>query len=261
MAQSFQNQKDEIWPSIASVLAPIVQLLLVLFAGISTFFNFQKFFFFPEFLNLINIFVLLATLACIACFWHWRNSTQFSIKKKKRKDGTEIFISQEQRVFNLIMSISVLSFLLLVVFVVMTIFYFLNLSFGKEVFAVLQYLSYSFFFVVTGLIIYIWLSEYLRKRNIFKREDFIKNLTNALGAHGIINIPQIKIWENQIAQNWTSRTVEVEISYIKYIVNTSVDGLEIFKIQEKAEHQSGAQLPVIATIPVVQPPSSQEIVG
>lgn len=102
---------------------------------------------------------------------------------------------------------------------------------------IIQYLSYSFFLIFTGLILYIWISEYARKKQAFQREDFVRNLSNALGKHGLIPSPEIKIWRNQPNSGYISKYVELEIEGKRYVAFTSFDGLEIFEIYKKEDYE------------------------
>jgi len=73
----------------------------------------------------------------------------------------------------------------------------------------------------------------LAKKQVFQREDFVRNLSNALGKHGLIPSPEIKIWRNQPNSGWMTKYVELEIDEQRYVVITSFDGLEISEIYKK----------------------------
>jgi hypothetical protein len=67
-------QKDEIWPGIISVLAPLIQLFVVFSASLSGILNIKNFFLFPEILNLVNFLCMFFILCGVGIFWYWRNN-------------------------------------------------------------------------------------------------------------------------------------------------------------------------------------------
>lgn len=135
--------------------------------------------------------------------------------------------------------LAISSILFLTFLTTVTLFLEKNFIFPRVWLGIIQYLSYGFFLVFTGSIIYIWISEYIRKKQTFQREDFIKNMFNALENNGHIKInrPDVKVWKNQMAQGWASRIVELEIDKQRYIVICSFDGLEIFETYKKEEYE------------------------
>lgn len=68
--KTLQSQKETMWPSIISIIVPLIQLLIVVSVGFSSTLSFQKFFFLPEILSIVNIFIVFITLSLIGLFWY-----------------------------------------------------------------------------------------------------------------------------------------------------------------------------------------------
>ena len=107
---------------------------------------------------------------------------------------------------------------------------------------IIQYISYSALLVVSGIAIYIWLFEYVKKKQSFEREDFVRNLIAALGEYNLIERPNIKIFQNN-AQG-AIRRVEIEINSKYFVLETSLDGIEIMSAQTKEEFESKDSLTI-----------------
>lgn len=250
-----QSQKEMLWPSIISIIVPLVQLMIVVSVGLSSTLSFQRFFFLPEILSIVNILIVFITLSLIGLFWYWKNNSfllNFTSSHKKEnnkrvpvsvtpsheKENNKRAVTPEQKVFKYMKILLVISFLAFSIFIgVIIVFLTGQLIMPIVWMGIIQYLSYSFFLIFTGLILYIWISEYARKRQVFQREDFVRNLSNALGEHGLIPSPEIKIWRNQPNPGWMTKYVELGIDGKRYVVITSFDGLEISEIYKKEEHE------------------------
>lgn len=233
-----QSQRETMWPSIISIIVPLIQLLIVASVGLSSTLSFQKFFFLPEILSIVNILIVFITLSLIGLFWYWKNNSFLHFASSNEKENGKKVITPEQKIFKYMKILLSISFLAFSIFIgVIIVFLTEQLIIPVVWMGIIQYLSYSFFLIFTGLILYIWVSEYARKRQVFQREDFVRNLSNALGKHGLISSPKIKIWRNQPNQGWVSKYVELEIDEQRYVVITSFDGLEISEIYKKEEHE------------------------
>lgn len=241
-------QKDEIWPSIISLLVPLIQLLLVFSVSLSNILDFKKVFVYPDILILVNLLTLFITLSLIGWFWYWRNNTFliFSPPPPDKDKKQQIFFPPEKKIFNLLKNLSLVSSLVFTLFVLTTILFLTKNFVIKEFWlAFFQFFSYFLFVACTGLIIYIWISEYVKKKQTFQREDFLRNLLNTLAIHGLIESPKAKIWKNQVAQGWTSRIVEIEIEKQRFIIVASFDGLEILEIYKKEDYEKLFATPTV----------------
>lgn len=240
-----QPQKEELWPSIVSVVIPLIQLLLVFSVNLSEALSFRKLFLFSEILMLVNVLTVFLTLSFIAWFWYWRNNvwllfqpTQKNFKTQFEEGTEKKFIPAEQKIFSLIKKMSIISSISFLIFIITVVVSISGIFFiSKFWLGTIQYFTYCIFLSLTGLVIYIWISEFVRKKQTFQREDFIRNLLNTLRAHGIIPSPNVKIFKNQTSQGWTAKIVELEIDKKRYIVVSSFDGLEIFEIYSKKEYE------------------------
>jgi len=224
--------REPLWPSLVSIVAPLVQLLLVFLVSMSNLLNVRQFFFYPELLVLVNILVLFITISCGALFWYWRNNNMVLSYRQPKTNDTGKPYSPEKTVFRLILVLTILSGLLFLVFV-STVVVFLSKVFIMEILfvGIIQYTSYGLFLIFTGLVIYVWLLEYIKKRQTFQREDFIKNLLNTLATHELIKKDPVIIWRNnRFPGNYMSKSLEIEIKDQKYSVEASFDGLEIYNI-------------------------------
>ena len=66
MTKADSIEKKELWPSIVSVIVPLIQLLSVVIIGLSETFHIAKLLVFPDFLNLVNLLTLLVIVASIS---------------------------------------------------------------------------------------------------------------------------------------------------------------------------------------------------
>lgn len=244
---TIRPQKDEMWPNIISLLVPLTQLLLVFSVSLSNILDFKKVFVYPDILILVNLLTLFSTMSLIGWFWYWRNDAFLILSPPPDGDKKQqAFSPPEKKIFNLFKYLSLGSFLLFALFIFTTILFLTKNFVIKEFWiAFFQFFSYFLFVACTGLIVYIWISEYIRKKQAFQREDFLRNLLNTLTMHGLIESPGVKIWKNQIAQGWTSRIVEIEIQKRRFIIVASFDGLEILEIYKKEDYQKLLNMPTI----------------
>lgn len=233
MTKADSIEKKELWPSIVSVIVPLIQLLSVVIIGLSETFHIAKLLVFPDFLNLVNLLTLLVIVASISWFWYWRGNINFIVpfidEKTKKHKPNQLVVEKINRL------LIIASIFVLLLFIFVSIAGYQNLGNHSIVWGTLQYISYSLLLVLTGLSIYIWIFEFIQKKQTFRREDFVKNLINALEEQGLIKRPNFKILKNEM--NMMARIVEIEIDNQKLFLNVSFDGLEINKVQTKAEFE------------------------
>lgn len=234
-----QFQKDELWPSIISLFIPLIQLIAVVTMGLSNIFKISIFFFFPEILNLINLLLLFVAFSAIGFYWYWRSNLYIlNIPEVVSVEQKPKYVPEQKRIAKIIKFLLIVSVISLAIFVFTVANIFSDVTILPVLWlGVIQYLSYGGIIITSGLIIYIWIYEYIKKKQTFKREDFVKNLVNTLSDYGIVNPPDIKIWKNQIARSALSKVVEIEVNSKRLIVVCSFDGVDISEIYEKEEYE------------------------
>ena len=237
-------QEQDIWPGLISVIIPLLQLISVVVVGLADTFHVSSLLVFPSILNLINLLTMLVTVSIIGWFWYWRNNLNWV----NWKPETRTFNPDQTKVEKLIRSCVIFSSVLLVLFTVVTIIYTQSYKPELNIFwGIGQYISYSLLLVLSGLAIYIWIYEFIRKKQTFQREDFTRNLLVTLGEYNLIKRPDVKIYRNEQGQNFT-RVVEVEIADKRYVLTSSIDGLEIMSSYEKTEFEQQRTLPTIVDL-------------
>ena len=230
MNKTNYQDKDSAWTGLVSIFAPLIQLVVVFSASFSSVLNIQSFFLFPEALNIINFLGLFSILSLVGFYWYWRNTSIININNRKDKDGKFVYIPAEKVVFRIFKIMIPLLILFFISFVVCLIFNFYERYIWSEFFTgIIQYISYFGVLCLSGLLVYMWAHEYIKKKQTFQREDFIKNLLDTLTIHGIINPPNVKVWE---ISNDLNKTVRLKIDSDDWAVSCSYDGKEVYKVDK-----------------------------
>ena len=236
-------QKEELWPSIISITVPLVQLVSVVVIGLSDTFHIAQLLVFPEILNLINLLTMLVTISAIGWFWYWRTNINWVAPLFDAQ--AKVYTPHQKIIEKLNRRLIIASAFVLLVFIFTTMAGYLNLwSNLKVLWGTLQYLTYSSLLILSGVAIYIWIYEFIQKKQTFQREDFTRNLITTLSDQGLIPRPNLKILRNQNTQG-ASRVVEIEIDSKKLILSASFDGLEINEVYEKDEYEKLLQRPSV----------------
>lgn len=229
-------QKEELWPSVFSIIIPLVQLLSVIIVNLSDTLHIARLLVFPDILNLVNLLTMIVIISVTGWFWYWRSNIHFIVPPFDNE--TKTFTPNQKIINKLNSGLVIASLFLLLVFISVTIAGYKNLWFFLTLWGILQYLSYSLLLIMSGIVIYIWIFEFIQKKQTFRRENFIRNLIATLGDQGFIERPALKILKNEITG--MTRTVEVEINDKKLILNVSFDGLEISKVFSEEEFYKSA---------------------
>lgn len=257
------NRQGPIWPGIISILAPLIQLVVVISVSLSNLLNFKDFFMYPQILTLVNFLILFLILSGIGIYWYWRNSFSLFYKQKspkkivqkksnEQKDSGNInfnndynatsktnleFIPPEQKIFKLIKSLLITTIILFLIFLsISMLIYFKKFVFPEVLIIIPQYVCYSLLLVFNGIILYIWIYEYIQKKQAFKPEHLIPNLINSLQNNGFMEPLKMSIWENIMFTNGIDRKIELELGKKKYVIISNFDGSEIKKVYIKDEY-------------------------
>lgn len=230
MTQERQPQKESLLPNLVSVLPPLVQLIAVVAVGLSDLFKFSSFFFKPELFTLINLSVIFIIISCIG-FLNWRSNRLILQRSQENLVDPQL---KNYGLLKFLLIFQIVAFLLLLSSVIIKITE-ESIKLPPPLLPYLQYVSYVIFLSVSGIIIYIWLSDFVKRRQAYQREDFIPNLFESLRNQGYISEPGVKITKNQFLQNYSSRYVEIMIKNKKYHLTVSLDGLEIYEIYNEDE--------------------------
>ena len=237
MAQERQPQKESLIPSIVSILPALIQLVAVMVVSLSDIFRFSEFFFNPSLLPAINLFVVIFIISIIGAI-NWREGKILYLTRQQDE-----IINPQKSIYSLIKKLlvtQIFSLLILIFSIIAKIAGdFLKLS--MSILQFLQFASYAIFLSASGVIIYIWLSDYIKRRQAYQREDFIPNLLKSLRDQGFIGEPQVKILKNQFLQNYAGRYVVASIKGKKYHLTVSIDGLEINEIYTDEEFKKLSQ--------------------
>jgi uncharacterized membrane protein (DUF485 family) len=189
-------EKREIWPGIVSVMVPLIQLTSVVVIGLSDTFHIAQLLIFPEILNIVHLLTMLVIVSGIGWFWYWRSNINSIIPifdpKTKTVKPNQIIIEKINRF------LVVFSVIFLLIFIFITIAGYKNLWGYSVLWGILQYIAYSLLLITTGFSIYIWIFEFIQKKQTFRREDFIRNLVLTLEEHGLIERAKFEILGNEM---------------------------------------------------------------
>lgn len=228
-------RQQEIFPGLVSIVIPLIQLTAVVVVGLSDTFHIAGLLIFPDFLNVINLLTILATISAIGWFWYWRSNIHWLIDPEELSKRS--FNDQQIRTEKMLRFSLWTGVFFFVLFIGTTVISFQG-HWGVQatILGISQYLSYSLFLILSGLVIYVWIYEFILKKQAFQREDFTRNLLITLEEYAIIPPPKVKILKNESIRGF-ERSVTIEVDGKKNILRTSGDGLEIMEIQSGEEYE------------------------
>ncbi|HEY0964211.1 MAG TPA: hypothetical protein VGE31_00230 [Candidatus Paceibacterota bacterium] len=229
--------RENFWPTVASVMVPLVQLVAVIIVDVSNTLKLSQLFLNADILPFANLISLTLVIVGIGFFWYWKEHYNWFHKKKSLPDNSRMF--HHEHVKNFLLGSILFSIITSVVLVA-------SIVLGKvsheyfpgqiEILTVIQIVCYMLFVSAVGIVTYIGLSEYSKKQKDFKPEHFLDNLLLSMQNHGIIHKPQIHIRQRSRGQN-LQMSVNVQIDGRDLYLSTSYDGKDIYQEMTADEYR------------------------
>lgn len=207
--------------AVASIAIPLVQLFAVSSVALSNQLKLTSFFVNGDFLPAINVFIIFITLSIIGLMSVRQGNIFF------RKNKNNLLINEKEHQINFLSSLvwylQMPSFILFIFSILFVIKSNTNLS------SFLQYLFYSIFLVISGIILFFWVQEYIRKNNQPRQEDFVPNLLDSLRRHKLLKENPVEVLD-QVGLENGRKLVRVKIeTQTEYFLITDFFGFNIEK--------------------------------
>lgn len=230
-------RREQFWPTIASIIIPLVQLFAVIIVDINDTLQLRGLFIKAEMLPIANLLTLMLIAACIGAYWYWKenyNWVNFGHQQNQPR-----FYQKE-----VAYSLKITTFFAFVA----CAFIIVSLVFGRssspnlvvytDYIAIIQIISYIAFITSVGIVAYVGLSEYSKKQEDFKPEQYLNNLLSSMQVYGTIPRPVIHIKERgTLSNNRFDILVNLTIDNNEKYLVTSYDGKEILKELSAAEYR------------------------
>jgi hypothetical protein len=239
-------KKDQFWPTLISLLIPLVQLFAVVIVDINSTLRLNELFIYADLLPVANLLALMLIAASIGVYWYRKENYNWLVwgedSKQTRFPQKEI----NTALFTMII-IGVITCLIIITSLILGKSGTLPVEY-KDTVAIVQIISYIVFVISIGIVAYIGLSEYSKKQRDFKPEQYLNNLLSSMQFYGTIPRPTIHIKQRTMLQgNQLQILVNLEIGDDEKYLITNYDGKEIIQELPAEEYRRMNTQPIVAT--------------
>jgi hypothetical protein len=240
------NFDGYVWPAIASVLIPSVQLIAVIIVDVNETLNLENLFLMPNILPIANIFALMLIMIGMGTYWYIKENYHWIYTWNTPNDTDRTKVPTEQkRTKNILITsvwIAIVSCITLIISLIVGSSFLKDVTSYFYVISALQVISYISLVSFVGFIAYVGLNEYSKKQKGFKPEQYLTNLRTAMESHGTIQAPKIHIKKRQRTRNNSMEfLIEIEINNEKKYLLTNYDGKEITQELTPDEYRKAIQ--------------------
>lgn len=231
-----KQTQESLISTLASIAAPLLQLIAVVSISLSEQLRLTKLLIRPDILPLANFFIILLTLASIGVIATWQNNA-FAIRMSKRQPDDQTSIPFNDAKTTLISNLWKV-FLFIEIPALVIFLGTLLIDTGdkyQKLLPMLQYVSYISFMYASGIILFMWLQDFQQTRSRPKIEDFIPNTLNSLRNRGMLNEKQVIISRSILLNDNTTKLVKAEIGNQEYIFTIDFNGTLIHDIWKEQD--------------------------
>jgi len=255
MAKQKSPESTDIYASLLSSLAVLVQLLLFIINSLSSTLNVSNFFAAKEFVPFLTLVTIFLSLCLMGVYSFFKKNKIFYVQKKPKIKVLEwiknvIFTDRDPQSYpemgpatekKYLKVGGVTLFVAVLLFIISTLSYSFKeywWIFSFQSIKYIQTVSYVTMWVLSSFILFVWISNEMELKTRFKEEDFVKNLFETLRDQGYITtkFESIKPLPNSNSMKKYVKT-KINSDELHFLVN--YDGS---KIEEEISEEEAKQL-------------------